>query len=184
MAEFPDHPFWDFSLEVYMAGGVGQACLELQDAHELDVNVLLFCLWVGASGRGALDDTQMSDVLGAVHDWHHNIVRELRTVRTYMKGGVGSAPTAITESLRQRIQKTEIDCEHAEQLMLAGSIDLEEVPDRKTEDRLADTVENVSTYFRTFGIVSDADRGNLAHILSVAFEDIAGDQIQAAASRL
>ena len=101
-----------------------------------------------------------------------------------MKGGVGSAPTETIESLRQRIQKTEIDCEHAEQLMLAGSIDLEEVPDRKTEDRLADTVENVSTYFRTFGIVSDADRENLAHILSVAFEDIAGDQIQAAAARL
>ena len=184
MAEFPDHPFWDFSLKVYMSGGVGQACLELQDAHELDVNVLLFCLWVGASGRGVLDDTQMSDVLGAVHDWHHNIVRGLRTVRTYMKGGVGSAPTEITESLRHRIQKTEIDCEHAEQLILAGSLDLEEVPDRKTNDRLADTVQNLSNYFRTFGTVSDADRGHLAHILGAAFDDKAGDQIQAAAARL
>jgi len=184
MAEFPDHPFWDFSLKVYMAGGVGQACLELQDAHELDVNVVLFCLWVGASGRGALDDTQMSDVLGAVHDWHHNIVRELRTVRTYMKGGVGLAPTEITESLRQRIQKTEIDCEHAEQLMLAASIDLEEVPDRKTDDRLVDAVENISKYFRTFGTVSDADRENLAHILCVAFDDKADGRIQAASARL
>jgi uncharacterized protein (TIGR02444 family) len=184
MAEFPDHPFWDFSLKVYMAGGVGQACLELQDAHELDVNVLLFCLWVGASGRGALDDTQMSDVLDAVHDWHHNIVRELRTVRTYMKGGVGSAPTAITESLRQRIQKTEIDCEHAEQLMLAESIDLEDVPDRQTDDRLVDAIENISAYFRTFGTVSDADRGNLAHILGVAFDDKADDLLRTAAARL
>jgi len=101
-----------------------------------------------------------------------------------MRGGVGSAPTEITESLRQRIQKTEIDCEHAEQLMLAGSIDLEEVPSRNTDDRLVDAVENISNYFRTFGTVSDADRRNLAHILGVAFDDKAGDQIQAAAARL
>ena len=184
MAEFPDHPFWDFSLKVYMSDGVGQACLELQDAHELDVNVLLFCLWVGASGRGALDDAQMSDVLGAVDDWHHNVVRGLRAVRTYMKGGVGSAPHEIAESLRQRIQKSEIDCEHAEQLMLAGSVDLEEEEGRDAADCVADAVSNISTYFRTFGAVSDADRGNLTHILSVAFEEGEDDQIHAAAARL
>ncbi|MEC9208556.1 MAG: DUF2390 domain-containing protein, partial [Pseudomonadota bacterium] len=43
MSEFPDHPFWDFSLDVYMSKGVGAAFLELQRAHELDVNILLFC---------------------------------------------------------------------------------------------------------------------------------------------
>lgn len=38
---FPDHPFWDFSLEVYPREGVGAACLALQARHEIDVNVLL-----------------------------------------------------------------------------------------------------------------------------------------------
>ena len=80
MAEFPDHPFWDFSFDVYMSEGVGAACLELQDAHELDVNILLFCIWVGASGRGSLTTDQMSTVTGAVADWHHEVVRALRTV--------------------------------------------------------------------------------------------------------
>ena len=54
MSDFPDHPFWDFSLIVYMTPGVGPACVALQEAHELDVNIVLFCLWAGASGRGAL----------------------------------------------------------------------------------------------------------------------------------
>ena len=184
MAEFPDHPFWDFSLKVYTSDGVGQACLELQDAHELDVNVLLFCLWTGASGRGALDEVQMLSMLGAVHNWHHNVVRGLRAVRTYMIGGVGSAPQGIAESLRQRIQKSEIECEHAEQLMLAGSVDLKEEPGRRPEDCLADGEANISAYFRRFGGVSDSDRENLTHILGVAFDGMTKDQVRAAAAGL
>lgn len=171
MTDFPDHPFWDFSLDVYMSEGVGAACLELQDAHELDVNVLLFCIWVGASGRGALSQDQMSTVTGAVKVWHHDVVRALRGVRTLMKGGVGSSPPELTESLRQRIQKAEIDCEHAEQLMLAGSVDLTADDSRSPERRLADAISNIGTYFNTFGEASDTDRGNLSHILGVAFPE-------------
>jgi uncharacterized protein (TIGR02444 family) len=39
--EFPDHPFWDFSLQVHQCLGVPEACLELQTRHGLDVNMLL-----------------------------------------------------------------------------------------------------------------------------------------------
>ena len=112
MAEFPEHPFWDFSLGVYMSEGVGPACLELQDAHELDVNVLLFCMWLGASGRGTLDAAEMTTALEAVEAWHHDVVRGLRAVRVRMKGGMPPAPDKLSESIRQRIQKAEIDCEH------------------------------------------------------------------------
>ena len=57
---FPDHPFWDFSLGIYGWAGIPQACLELQSAHELDVNILLYCLWFGASGHGAFDEADMA----------------------------------------------------------------------------------------------------------------------------
>ena len=49
--DFPDHPFWDFSLRVHGADGVAGACLDLQDAHQLDVNIVLYCCWIGATGR-------------------------------------------------------------------------------------------------------------------------------------
>ena len=104
MTEFPDHPFWDFSLSVYMSDGVGAACLELQTTHELDVNILLFCLWFGASGRGSLNADQIAAAIEAVDAWHQEVVRALRAVRVRMKGGVTEAPSALTESLRQRIQ--------------------------------------------------------------------------------
>ena len=79
-------------------------------------------MWQGASGRGALNAADMKTVLAAVEEWHHDVVRALRAVRVRMKGGMPPAPADLTESLRQRIQKAEIDCEHTEQLMLAGAI--------------------------------------------------------------
>lgn len=37
--------FWDFSLAVYQAQGVESACLELQDEHGVNVNLLLLLCW-------------------------------------------------------------------------------------------------------------------------------------------
>ena len=184
LSDFPEHPFWDFSLDVYMSDGVGQACLELQNAHELDVNILLFCMWVGASGRGSLTAPQMAVVTNSVKEWHQDVVRALRAVRVRMKREIGSAPEALSESLRQRIQKTEIDCEHAEQLMLAASIDLVEDNASEISDRLVACVSNISTYFSSFGEVSEVDRANLSLILKAAFRELGADLVRAAAAKI
>ncbi len=173
MSEFPDHPFWDFSLDVYMSEGVGAACLDLQSAHELDVNVLLFCSWLGASGRGVLSDAEMDAALGAVADWHEDVVRSLRAVRTRMKVGVTNAPPNLAESLRQRIQKAEIDCEHTEQLMLAAAVQREADASLAEMRRAADAAANIGLYFARSGRkATDADRTNLGVILGVAFPGV------------
>jgi uncharacterized protein (TIGR02444 family) len=181
VAEFPDHPFWDFSLRVYMSEGVGGACLELQEAHELDVNILLFCQWLGASGRGALTETDMKTVKAAVDAWHEDIVRALRAIRTRMKNDMDPAPPALAESLRQRIQKTEIDCEHTEQLMLAASVEMRVDEKRLEVDRLADALANLSKYFDLIGSrMSLRDHENLEVMLRVAFPEQTSDSIKTA----
>ena len=178
MTEFPDHPFWDFSLRVYMSPGVGAACVELQEAHQLDVNILLFCCWVGASGRGAMTRDDMAAATGAVARWHEEVVRPLRAVRTGMKGGMPPAPDALAESLRRRIQKTEIDCEHTEQLMLAATAGDRADAARAAELRAEDAAANIGLYFQALGrSPGDADRKNCAVVLGVAFADVAGARI-------
>ena len=178
MTEFPDHPFWDFSLDVYMSEGVGAAFLELQKAHELDVNILLFCMWVGASGRGSLTTEQMSVLLDAVSVWHEDVVRALRAIRVRMKGGIENAPSQLSESLRQRIQKTEIDCEHAEQLMLTEVLDMTADKGKTASERLIDAASNLSTYFATFGSISVSDKQNLCFVLRIAFPNLNDFQLE------
>lgn len=173
MTDFPEHPFWDFSIKVYMSDGVGAACIALQETHGIDVNVLLYCSWLGASGRGVVSDAEMSSITDAVTTWHDDVVRRLRQVRTRMKGGMPPAPDDLSESLRQRIQKIEIDCEHAEQLMLAATIDRAPDETLPAATRAAAAIANISLYFGAAGRELTAeDRGNLAIILAPAFGEL------------
>jgi hypothetical protein len=102
-----------------------------------------------------------------------------------MKGGMPPAPADLSESLRQRIQKAEIDCEHTEQLMLAGAIDRQADDSRADVTRLADAVANVAQYFVAFGgDATDADRSNVAHMLGVAFSGQDADAIRDRCAKL
>lgn len=168
--EFPDHPFWNFSLSVYMKEGVGASCIALQERHQLDVNVLLFCCWLGASGRGAASAQDIDRILVAVGPWHRGIVRPLRAVRTRMKGGVAPAPLAISEPIRRRLNKIEVDCEHLEQIMLTETIERVEQPDRPERERSADAFAGCENYLAAIGAERDeSDRRHLAAILKASF---------------
>ena len=185
-ADFPDHPFWDFSLRVYGSDGVPEACLALQERHGIDVNVMLYCCWLGASGRGALDAGEIAAVCETVEEWHRDIVRGVRAVRQRLKGGLGAAPLALSEPLRRRIAKIEVDLEHVEQLMLAGSLARE--PDERRDEprRLADALDNIGAYYAAAGIAPDAaDAGETATVVGPAFAGLGGGAVaQAARSRL
>ncbi len=176
--EFPDHPFWDFSLSVYGRAGIPQACLELQSAHELDVNILLYCLWFGASGHGALDAAEMDRVMGSVADWHHEIVRSMRAVRQRLKGGMPPAPEDLSEPLRAGVQKLEIDFEHLEQLMLAAAIERTADDSADGESRIRAALANAGRYFEALNVhQSGEDRRNLALLLKAAFADLDDDLV-------
>lgn len=172
-ADFPDHPFWDFSLRVYGSDGVPEACLVLQERHRIDVNVLLYCCWLGASGRGALDDREIAAVRRTVDAWHRDVVRAVRAVRQRLKGGFGEAPVELSEPLRRRIAKIEVDLEHVEQLMLAGS--LTRPADESLDDaaRLGHALHNIRAYFGAEGIEPDAaDAAETAVIVAPAFDGL------------
>ena len=121
--QFPEHPFWDFSLSTYGSAGVSEACLALQEAHGADVNILLFCAWAGCNGA-SLDRNQVEAACAAVNGWHREIVRPLRSVRQRLKTALDDCPPGdLQPALRARIQKIELDAEHIEQLRLAALAD-------------------------------------------------------------
>jgi uncharacterized protein (TIGR02444 family) len=104
--------FWRFSLAVYGQRGVARECLGLQDEFGININLLLFCAWLGRSGIAVTRD----DLEGASHSissWHDHVVRPLRGVRRQMK-----LHHEDVSALRANVQRIEIEAEQVEQAIL------------------------------------------------------------------
>lgn len=101
-------------MALYGRDGVPEACLHLQDRHEVDVPVALFAAYVGAVRRQTLTDSDVEIARGRVDGWHREVVRALRGVRQRLKTGPPPAPNDVTARLRSQVQKIEIEAESIE----------------------------------------------------------------------
>jgi len=111
-----DNVFWRFSLDVYAAPGVEAECLALQETHDVDVNLLLFCAWAGAEKKQRLARADLERLGEAVRAWRETVVKPLRSARRAIKPLVQRDP-ALHE-LRKRIAAGELEAERIEQAML------------------------------------------------------------------
>lgn len=121
MTRFPDAPAWDFITRLYAAPGVAPACLELQDRHAIDVTLMLFCLWQGTVRAEPLGG-RIADLIGQARDWHGATILPIRSARRRLKAGHGALAEA-GEALYRTVLAAEIDCEHAEVLILSAAAD-------------------------------------------------------------
>ena len=69
--------FWQFSLALYGQPGVARECLELQDKFGLNINLLLFCAWLGRRGV-ALGRDDLEGASRLIASWHDHVVHPLR----------------------------------------------------------------------------------------------------------
>jgi uncharacterized protein (TIGR02444 family) len=116
-----DHPtasdeFWSFSLAFYERPGVAAALLALQDGANLNVNLVLFAIWHGLSGRGRLDTSLLAAAQSVIHPLEHEVIGPLRALRRRLK----SRNDADIGRLRERIKQLEIEAEQAAQIRLAA----------------------------------------------------------------
>ncbi|MDP6951349.1 MAG: TIGR02444 family protein [Alphaproteobacteria bacterium] len=110
--------FWDFSLTVYERKALVTACHELQDKHDADVNMLLFCCWIGASGRGALASDDFAHLSEAVSLWQREVVTPLRAARRRLKQPPHALAGQAARSLRDTVAAAELESERLEQMAL------------------------------------------------------------------
>lgn len=170
MTAFPDHPFWDFSLQTYAAAGVAPACLALQERYRVDINFLLLCLWLGRAGYGAVGPGEIARLHGAVAVWHNEVVRRLRTVRKRLKAPVAAEDRTLALALRRRLQKIEIDAEHIEQLMLGEAVAKASPRNGPGAKRKPAARANLEEYFTLIGAELDGEgRACIDTLLTAAF---------------
>lgn len=107
---------WDFSLALYAQPKVAETCLRLQDEQGINVNLLLWCVWLECKGL-ALEDTHLHEAQRRIRGWDHDYVVPLRHLRKQMKAEFGIQNEAI-EALRKHIKHAELAAEQQLQMQL------------------------------------------------------------------
>jgi uncharacterized protein (TIGR02444 family) len=133
--------FWRFSLAIYARPGVAPACLVLQDEYGRDVNVMLFCCWLGASGRGRIDRAGLDGADRAVSGWRREVVEPLRTARRAIK----AAALPESDAIYAKAKAIELEAERLLQHQLAARAPAENVGS-PMDRRLSDALANLALY--------------------------------------
>jgi uncharacterized protein (TIGR02444 family) len=110
-----DEAFWRFSLAFYERPGVPDALIALQDRDGCDVNLVLFALWLGISGRGALGGDALAAAKQVADTLRSEIVEPLRQLRRKLR----HHPDREIQRLREGVKALELAGEKLVQERLA-----------------------------------------------------------------
>lgn len=111
------NPLWDFSLAIYSSKEVQAACLELQDGSGVDVNAMLYVLWLASLGR-KLDTAAVRQVLDTFDPWRAEVVVPLRVARRALREPAAVIDAEGAASLRAQVKKVELEAERLQQWAL------------------------------------------------------------------
>jgi uncharacterized protein (TIGR02444 family) len=144
-----DEAFWRFSLAFYERPGVAEALITLQNRDGVDVNLVLFALWLGISGRGALDGALLAAAAEAGGALRSEIVEPLRQLRRKLR----HHPDGEVQELREGVKALELAGEKLIQARLARLAGRDS-PNTSPEARRAAADANFSRYLGPGGVRS------------------------------
>jgi uncharacterized protein (TIGR02444 family) len=154
-----DNPFWQFSLAVYAAPGVAAECLALEKASDIDVNMLLFCAWLGAR-KTVMTPEDIEAFEAIVSPWRQSIVRPLRAARDAMKVMPEMAHEDI-RALRKQILEVELRTEQIQQALLFQAVtDRPRAPTAASEDKAVRA--NLRTFLQSKAQAREASLSGLS----------------------
>lgn len=113
--------FWTFSLEFYTVPGVEESCLELQDRHGADVNLVLFALWAASIGR-LLDAATIAEAERIARPWREAVTEPIRAASRALKPPPDGFDASAVSALRRQLQMLEIEAERLQQAAMAGAL--------------------------------------------------------------
>lgn len=145
----PNNPFWNFSLGIYRSPQVQKACLELQDGCGVDVNIMLFMLYLASCGR-QLTAADVGRLLSVIDPWKASVVVPLRTARRALKEPPAQFDAKGSDALRQSIKTAELEAERLQQDALYHAFGPKAWPQAPVAPQLAANA-NLGSYGHALG---------------------------------
>jgi len=101
---------WTWAVAAYAAPGVDIACLDLQDAQNQNVPLLLWAAWAAAAGR-SLDDDTLEAAADTARAWQDSAIAPLRAVRRTLKTRIPDMDDQARETVRTQVKALELQAE-------------------------------------------------------------------------
>jgi uncharacterized protein (TIGR02444 family) len=158
-----DEALWRFSTAFYRLPGVARALIALQDRDSLDVNLMLFAIWLGISARGRVTSDTLAAAERATRTIRNEIVEPLRTIRRTLR----HHPDEDVQRLRDGVKALELASEKLVQTRLARLAEPMGT-DISMAARRADARANFALY-----LGSESTAGGEAAIIREALETLA-----------
>jgi uncharacterized protein (TIGR02444 family) len=102
------NPLWDYSLTIYQRDEVAPSCIALQDAFDIDVNLLLYAAWL-AHRKRCLSDDHLAALDACVCDWREQVVKPMRELRRQLRDYSSAA------GVRDELKSLELRAEREQQ---------------------------------------------------------------------
>ncbi len=133
----------DFALRVYAREQVANACLEAQDRHGMDVNLLLFGAWL-ADRSVVLSASDLAAAEDRCRHWREAAILPLRRQRRAWSDD----PERVREY--QAIKRLEVSAEF-EQLAMLASLAAE----RRLRDETSEDMDTADCLVRNFAVLCE-----------------------------
>ena len=135
---------WSWVVAAYGAPGVAEQCLDLQDAHDQNVPLLLWAAW--AATQGGVSDVMASQAAGIARAWSEAAIVPLRSIRRRLKQALSEGDEAPRLALREQVKAIELHAEKVLLEQLAGlSTGADGLPDDLVPTVMLDALLNVAS---------------------------------------
>ena len=169
--DYPNSEFWNYSTQIWTLPGLEAICLELQNKHDTNVNILLYCCWLGDK-RLCLNDDDLQMLLDTTKPWQ-TIIQPLRDSRKMMKQSLLAMPSKMIDQTLNNINEMELNAEHMEQLALEKILNLSHVSPCSSQSDVECSLINLVAYLSSLENISSTEdiMPQLSELLIAIYQD-------------
>ncbi len=168
---FPNSELWNYSTQIWTLPEVEGICLNLQNTYNANVNMLLYCCWMGDKNL-SLNDDDLQALLDTVQPWQ-TIITPLRDSRKMMQQHLIAMPANVVNQTIANMNEMELNAEHMTQLALEKVLKPEKISPCKDLNNIECSLSNIKSYINTLDSIESTNEimPQISLLLTAIFQD-------------